>query len=104
MYKNLRGLPEVIDNLTELHYLNLSGCMHYIFNCQSTDQTESFVDRICTLPNMEHLDLPYNDHPLISIPESASCFRKLVIYRCRQVARLPECVVKMDRQSLFGLL
>nr|AAQ06282.1 putative NBS-LRR type resistance protein [Triticum monococcum] len=102
--KNLKGHPEVISNLTELRYLRLSGCMHHIFDSSSTDQTESFIDSICRLPNMEHLDLSFNGHPLISIPESASCLPKLVLKGCSQVARLPECVAKMDRQSLFGLL
>ncbi|XBI76138.1 hypothetical protein VPH35_069408 [Triticum aestivum] len=102
--RTLRGRPDVIINLTELRYLRLSGCMHHIFDSSSTDQTESFIDSICRLPNMEHLDLSFNGHPLISIPENASCLRKLVLHGCRQVARLPECVAKMDRQILFGLL
>ncbi|XP_037423458.1 putative disease resistance protein RGA1 isoform X1 [Triticum dicoccoides] len=102
--ENLRGRPEVITNLTELRNLRLSRCMHHIFDNSPTDQTESFIDSICRLPNMEHLDLSFNGHPLISIPESASCLRKLVLHGCRQVARLPECVAKMDCQSLFGLL
>ncbi|KAM3206938.1 hypothetical protein ACQJBY_062235 [Aegilops geniculata] len=102
--ENLIGLPEVIGNLTELCYLNLSQSMLYIFDSPSTDQTESFIDSICTLPNIEHLDLSYNGRLLISIPESASCLRKLVLKGCSQVARLPECVAKMDRRSLFGLL
>ncbi|KAM3206942.1 hypothetical protein ACQJBY_062237 [Aegilops geniculata] len=78
--------------------------MHHIFGSSSTDKTESFIDSICRLPNLEHLDLSSNGHPLISIPESASFLRKLVLKGCSQVARLPECVAKMDRQSLFGLL
>ncbi|KAM3206946.1 hypothetical protein ACQJBY_062240 [Aegilops geniculata] len=102
--KTLSGRPEVISNLTELRYLRLSGCMHHIFDSPSTDQTESFIDSICRLPNMEHLDLSYNGHPLISIPESASCLQKLVLKGCSQVVRLPECVAKMDPQSPFGLL
>ncbi|VAH98667.1 unnamed protein product [Triticum turgidum subsp. durum] len=78
--------------------------MHHIFDSSSTDQSESFIDCICTLPNMEHLDLSCNHHPLISIPESASCLQKLVLEKCDHIARLPECVAKMDYQCLFGLV
>ncbi|XP_047085461.1 putative disease resistance protein RGA4 [Lolium rigidum] len=91
--QNLRGLPDAIDNLTALRYLNLAWCLQYIFN-DSRDQSESFIDRICTLPNMEHLDLSRNDYPLI-IPDSASHLSKLVLDECRQIIRLPECVDKI---------
>ncbi|XP_047085462.1 putative disease resistance protein RGA1 [Lolium rigidum] len=90
---NVRGLPDAIVNLTDLRYLNLSGCLQYIFD-DSRDQTESFIDRICTLPNMEQLDLSGNDYPLI-IPDSASHLSKLVLDECPQIIRLPECVDKI---------
>ncbi|KAM3195977.1 hypothetical protein ACQJBY_071907 [Aegilops geniculata] len=102
--QNLRGLPEVIGSLTELRYLNLSSCMHHIFDSSSTDQTKSFIDCICNLPNMEHLNLSRCDYP-ISIPESASCLKELLLYGCSsQVTVLPECLAKIDRQCIFGLL
>ncbi|XP_051179420.1 uncharacterized protein [Lolium perenne] len=89
--QNLRGLPNVIINLIALRYLNLSDCFRHIFDDNSRDQTESFIDRICTLPNMKQLDLSENAYPL-TIPDSASHLTKLVLDRCRQIIRLPEFV------------
>jgi Leucine-rich repeat (LRR) protein len=86
--ENLRGLPEVIGSLTELQYLNLSGCMHYIFDSSSGNQTESFIHCICTLPNMQQLDLSQNECHL-SIPVSARRLRKLDLRGCSNVAGLP---------------
>jgi hypothetical protein len=97
--RNLRGLPDAIVNLTQLRYLNLSNCLQYIFD-NSRDQTESFIDRICTLPNMMQLDLSSNKHPLI-IPDSASHLTKLVLAGCGQIIRLPECVHNIHF-SYFG--
>uniref|UniRef100_A0ACD5W800 Uncharacterized protein n=1 Tax=Avena sativa TaxID=4498 RepID=A0ACD5W800_AVESA len=91
--ENLRGFPDAIVNLTELRYVNLSNCLRHIFD-SSRDQTESFIDRICTLPNMKQLDLSQNNYPLI-IPDSASHLTKLVLYGCRQIIRLPEWVDNM---------
>ncbi|KAM3316956.1 hypothetical protein ACQJBY_034865 [Aegilops geniculata] len=102
--KNLRGLPDVIRKLTELCYLNLSGSMHHIFDSSSTDQAESFIHYICMLPNMKQLDLSSQGEYSLSIPDSAIRLSKLVLNWCRHVTRIPECVAKMDRQSLFGLL
>lgn len=53
---------------------------------------------------MEELDLSFNDHPLISIPENLTFLRKLVLKGCSRVTSLPECVAKLDDQTLFGLL
>ncbi|KAM0823213.1 hypothetical protein ACQ4PT_071019 [Festuca glaucescens] len=91
---NLRGLPEVIGSLTELRYLNLTGCMHYIFDGSSANQTESFIHCICTLPNMQQLDLSWNEYHL-SIPGSARCLRKLDLRGCRNVTGIPTYAAKM---------
>jgi len=99
--KNLRGLPDAIVNLSELRYLNLSNCFRHIFD-NSRDQTESFIDGICTLPNMKHLDLSENNYPLI-IPDSVSHLTKLVLDGCNKIIRLPECVDNIpDFRYLFG--
>uniref|UniRef100_A0ACD5WCI8 Uncharacterized protein n=2 Tax=Avena sativa TaxID=4498 RepID=A0ACD5WCI8_AVESA len=97
--ENLRGLPDSIVNLTELRYLNLSWCFQHIFD-NSRGQTESFIDRICTLPNMKHLDLSENHYPL-TIPDSVSRLTKLVLNGCHQIIRIPECVYN-NHFSYFG--
>uniref|UniRef100_A0ACD5XCZ9 Uncharacterized protein n=1 Tax=Avena sativa TaxID=4498 RepID=A0ACD5XCZ9_AVESA len=93
--KNLRGLPEVIGSLTELRYLNLTGCMHYIFASSSENQTESFIHCICTLPNMQQLDLSRNEYYL-SIPGSARRLKKLNLCGCSNVTGLPRYAAKMN--------
>ncbi|KAM0884043.1 hypothetical protein ACQ4PT_031273 [Festuca glaucescens] len=95
--KYIGGLPDAIVNLTELRYLRLSNCLQYIFD-NSRDHTGSFVDRICTLPNMNHLDLSKNRYPLI-IPDSASLLAKLVLNECYQIISLPECVDNTNYSS-----
>uniref|UniRef100_A0ACD5W908 Uncharacterized protein n=2 Tax=Avena sativa TaxID=4498 RepID=A0ACD5W908_AVESA len=87
--RNLKGLPDTIANLTELQYLNLTKCFENIYS--SIYQTESFVNCICTLPNMKQLYLSWNNYPL-TIPDSASHLTKLVLIGCWQIIRLPECV------------
>ncbi|XP_051191604.1 putative disease resistance RPP13-like protein 1 isoform X2 [Lolium perenne] len=93
--ENLRGLPEVISSLTELRYLNLTRCVHYIFDRSSANQTESFIHCICTLPNMQQLDLSHNEYHL-RIPGSAQRLRKLDLRGCNNVSGLPKYAAKMN--------
>uniref|UniRef100_A0A453HKW9 Disease resistance protein RGA3 n=1 Tax=Aegilops tauschii subsp. strangulata TaxID=200361 RepID=A0A453HKW9_AEGTS len=121
--QHLRGLPEVIGNLTKLRYLNLSWCMRAIFavpstdkinsspgRCSisensSTDQTDSFMDHISTLSNLEHLDLSENIY-LVSIPECVGSLRKLHtldLSGCDELARLPDSMVEMDSLKILNV-
>ncbi|XP_047091884.1 putative disease resistance protein RGA4 [Lolium rigidum] len=88
--QELRGLPDVIINLIALRYLNLSQCFQY--NNFDGDNSRDLIDRICTLPNMKHLDLSGNAYDPLIIPDSASHLSKLVLDGCHRIIRLPECV------------
>uniref|UniRef100_A0A452ZZ70 Protein kinase domain-containing protein n=2 Tax=Aegilops tauschii subsp. strangulata TaxID=200361 RepID=A0A452ZZ70_AEGTS len=96
------GLPEVIRKLTELRYLNTSFCEGY-YLLDSPSANQSFIDCIGTLPNLEQLDMSWNDY-VFCVPESFSRLKKLNLSGCNQISSLPENVGKVDIPRLFGLL
>uniref|UniRef100_A0ACD5ZXH6 Uncharacterized protein n=5 Tax=Avena sativa TaxID=4498 RepID=A0ACD5ZXH6_AVESA len=120
---HLSGLPEVIGSLAELRYLKLSRCIRAIFGVPLTDQIESstircsvsdnsltdpidsFMGHICTLSNLEHLDLSGNIY-LVSIPECIGSLRKLHtldLSGCNELARLPDSMVDMDSLKILNV-
>uniref|UniRef100_A0A453MB62 Disease resistance protein RGA3 n=1 Tax=Aegilops tauschii subsp. strangulata TaxID=200361 RepID=A0A453MB62_AEGTS len=98
----LVGLPKVMSNLMELRYLNISHCHGYYLS-DSPSANQSFIDCIGTLPNLEQLDLSWNDY-CFCVPESFSSLNKLNLRGCMHIASLPENVAKLDILRLFGLL
>ncbi|VAH87404.1 unnamed protein product [Triticum turgidum subsp. durum] len=82
-YLNLSGnkehigrLSKAISNLIKLRYLNLSGCMNAMAPA-SENEIVRLLDSVCTLSNLEHLDLSKNKAYSISIPESIGNLMKL---------------------------
>ncbi|PWZ40164.1 hypothetical protein Zm00014a_008112 [Zea mays] len=97
----LEGLQEAVGGLTELRYLNLSGC----FENLRPDEVLSFVDRICRLTNLVHLDLSFN-LGLVSVPESIGSLRKLHtldLLCCRNLVTLPKCMLNMDSMKILNV-
>ncbi|KAJ1267569.1 hypothetical protein BS78_07G066000 [Paspalum vaginatum] len=92
---------EVIRNLTELRFLGVSGC----FQNRSPEEILSFVDRICTLPNLVHLFWSDNSG-LVRLPESIGSLRKLHtldLSGCWDLVTLPECMLKMDSLKILNV-
>ncbi|TVU43522.1 hypothetical protein EJB05_10000, partial [Eragrostis curvula] len=101
----LKGIEKVIGNLVELRFLGLCWSMQYIFRDQSSQETFSFVDRICTLSNLEHLDLSCNCC-IVNVPQSIGGLRNLHtlnLLNCTELARLPECILNMDSLKVLNV-
>jgi Leucine-rich repeat (LRR) protein len=99
------GMQEVISNLIELRYLDLSGYSWRANWTLQPDEILSFVDRICTLTNLEHLDLSRNVQ-LVSFPERIGSLRKLRrldLSGCSKLVTLPECMRKMDSLKFINV-
>jgi Leucine-rich repeat (LRR) protein len=104
MSRELRGLPEVIWNLTSLRYLNLSSCMYSIF-CLSEGQVDGFMCGISSLSNLEHLDLSSNRN-IVRIPQSLCNLRKLHtldLSDCRKLRKIPESIGTIDSLKFLYL-
>ncbi|XP_014754554.1 putative disease resistance protein RGA3 isoform X2 [Brachypodium distachyon] len=101
--RSLIGLPNVMGNLTELRYLNLSGFLNSVFETDWNGEIDSFMDRISTLSNLEHLDLSGNSS-IRSIPASFCNLRKvhtMDFSYCFGLYKLPECIGTMDSLTLY---
>jgi hypothetical protein len=93
----LSGLQKVMSDLTQLNYLGLSS-MSYAVPDLTTVEMGMFIDHISSLPNLEHLKLS-NNPKIVTIRESIGSLRKLRnldISACKNLERLPECMVKMN--------
>lgn len=101
----LEGITEVIYDLVELRCLGLSWTMHSIFGHNGLHETFSFIDRICTLSNLEHLDLSCNCS-IVCVPESIGRLSKLHtlnLLNCTRLTRLPKCIIKMDSLKILNV-
>jgi len=87
------GLHEIMGFLTNLRYLNLSGC----FTGLSEHEMLRLIDCICTLYKLEHLDLSDNGS-LTTLPISIANLRKmhtLDLSDCINLSKVPTAVGEM---------
>lgn len=99
------GVPDIIGNLIELRYLGLSNAMHHADTRWGTSSTFSLLEKICTLSNLERLDLSHN-YDIVRVPDSIDSLKKLHtldLSGCRQLTGLPECIVKMDSLKVLNV-
>jgi Leucine-rich repeat (LRR) protein len=85
---------DVLNGLNKLWYLNLSGC----FGVRASEN----IDYICTLTNLEHLDLSINGFH--SLPECIGHLRRLRTFDlsdCRRLNSVPESIASLDNLELL---
>ncbi|CAL4899569.1 unnamed protein product [Urochloa decumbens] len=90
----LRGLQDVIGNLTKLRHLNLDNSLHGI----PVDGMNSILRSICTFSNLQHLVLSENFN-IFSIPETVAKLTKLHtldLRFCSNLRRLPASISEID--------
>ncbi|KAF8765555.1 hypothetical protein HU200_008442 [Digitaria exilis] len=89
-------LPELFGNLTELRHLNLSAFIQGIPSYHQ-DEINYLLRQICTLTNLEYLNLGYNDN-IRCIPETLANLKKLhtLDISLTRIWRLPACISEID--------
>ncbi|KAG2565721.1 hypothetical protein PVAP13_7NG135100 [Panicum virgatum] len=93
----MEGLQEVLGNLSELQHLNLGLCFSMIPSLHP-DKMNGLLGQICTLTNLEYLNLSENDN-IYSIPETLASLRKLHtldLSWCANLQRLPASIFEID--------
>ncbi|CAL5027875.1 unnamed protein product [Urochloa decumbens] len=93
---DMEELQEVIGNLSELRHLNLGGCIKMSSSHQ--DKISGLLGRICTLTNLEYLNVCENGN-IYTIPETLANLRKLHtldLSRCGNLQRLPASISEID--------
>ncbi|PVH35194.1 hypothetical protein PAHAL_7G123400 [Panicum hallii] len=88
---------KVLCNLSELRHLNL-GCPIRSMSPSDQDKINGLLEWICTLTNLEYLNLCYNDD-ISSIPETIVNLRKLHtldLTYCHRLQRLPASITEIE--------
>ncbi|KAF7063538.1 hypothetical protein CFC21_070056 [Triticum aestivum] len=96
--EHIRRLSKVISNLIKLRYLNLSGCMNAMVPASENDIVR-LLDTICTLSNLEQLDLSKNQVSFC-IPEIIGNLAKLHtldLLGCYRLKLPADFVVRISR-------
>ncbi|XP_039776216.1 putative disease resistance protein RGA4 isoform X2 [Panicum virgatum] len=92
--RGMEGLQEVFGNLSELRHLNFGNIYQSLLY---PDEINVLLERICTLTNLEYLNLSQND-TMSSIPETLCNLKKLHtldLSGCRSLRRLPVSISEM---------
>ncbi|KAF8667220.1 hypothetical protein HU200_052882 [Digitaria exilis] len=93
-----RQVQEVFGNLSELRYLNLHGCLSVRgLPYPGQDEINCLLGRICTLSNLEYLNLGYNAG-IISIPETVANLKNLntLDISFTPICRLPASISEIN--------
>ncbi|CAL4984605.1 unnamed protein product [Urochloa decumbens] len=97
-------IDSITDNLIELRYLGLSNALHQTDGYWGPFKF-SLLEKICTLSNLEHLDLSHN-YAIVRVPDNIGSLKKLHtldLSGCRQLTGLPECILEMDSLKVLNV-
>jgi Leucine-rich repeat (LRR) protein len=126
--KGVHGILEVLGSLTKLQYLNLSGFSCYVgamahlakmsearvktaeisnLYWRARETFATFLECIISkLPNLEHLDLSYNDPLVRNLPNCFGSHGKLHTLNlsgCKELRYLPANLYEMDSLRFLDL-
>ncbi|KAF8697195.1 hypothetical protein HU200_036196 [Digitaria exilis] len=95
-FSAMEELKQILSNLSELRHLNLAG---YIKCLQSSnpDEINNILGQICTLTNLEYLNLGHNGN-IRSVPEALANLKRLhtLDISSTKIWRLPESIKSID--------